>query len=94
MSKNKKDILVCVAWPYVNGPPHLGHIAGMSLPADIFARYNRLVGNNVAMVSGSDMHGTPVTLLATDEGVSPEEIANKFHNIWSECLDKMNFSYD
>ena len=50
--KNKpKNILVCVAWPYVNGPPHLGHIAGMSIPADIFARYNRLIGNKVAMRS-------------------------------------------
>ena len=78
---------------YVNDKPHIGH-AYTTIACDIFARYNRLVGNNVAMVSGSDMHGTPVTLLANDEGVSPEEIANKFHNIWSECLDKMNFSYD
>jgi len=93
--KNKpKNILVCVAWPYVNGPPHLGHIAGMSIPADIFARYNRLVGNNVAMVSGSDMHGTPVTLLANDLGVTPEEISKKYHDIWSKSLKEMNFQYD
>ena len=93
--KNKpKNILVCVAWPYVNGPPHLGHIAGMSIPADIFARYNRLIGNNVAMVSGSDMHGTPVTLLANDLGVTPEEISKKYHDIWSKSLKEMNFQYD
>lgn len=93
--KNKpKNILVCVAWPYVNGPPHLGHIAGMSIPADIFARYNRLIGNNVAMVSGSDMHGTPVTLLANDLGVTPEEISKKYHDIWSKSLNEMNFQYD
>ncbi|MEC9106980.1 MAG: methionine--tRNA ligase [Chloroflexota bacterium] len=89
-----KNILVCVAWPYVNGPPHLGHIAGMSIPADIFARYNRLIGNNVAMVSGSDMHGTPVTLLANDLGVTPEEISKKYHDIWSKSLKEMNFQYD
>ena len=93
--KNKpKNILVCVAWPYVNGPPHLGHIAGMSIPADIFARYNRLIGNNVAMVSGSDMHGTPVTLLANDLGVTPQEISKKYHDIWSKSLKEMNFQYD
>jgi len=93
--KNKpKNILVCVAWPYVNGPPHLGHIAGMSIPADIFARYNRLIGNKVAMVSGSDMHGTPVTLLAQDLGVTPEEISKKYHDIWTKSLLDMNFKYD
>ena len=94
MVNKQKNILVCVAWPYVNGPPHLGHIAGMSIPADIFARYNRLIGNNVAMVSGSDMHGTPVTLLANDLGVSPEEISSKYHDIWSRSLRDMNFQYD
>ena len=59
-----------------------------------FARYNRLIGNNVAMVSGSDMHGTPVTLLANDLGVTPEEISKKYHDIWSKSLKEMNFQYD
>ena len=94
MNNKPKNILECEAWPYVNGPPHLGHIAGMSIPADIFARYNRLIGNNVAMVSGSDMHGTPVTLLANDLGVTPEEISKKYHDIWSKSLKEMNFQYD
>jgi|TARA_B110000263_G_scaffold32363_1_gene24557 methionyl-tRNA synthetase len=94
MNNNPKNILVCVAWPYVNGSPHLGHIAGMSIPADIFARYHRLIGNKVAMVSGSDMHGTPVTLLAKDLGVTPEEISQKYHKIWSKSLLDMNFQYD
>ena len=94
MNNNPKNILVCVAWPYVNGSPHLGHIAGMSIPADIFARYHRLIGNKVAMVSGSDMHGTPVTLLANDLGVTPEEISLKYHKIWSKSLLDMNFQYD
>ncbi|MBI20736.1 MAG: methionine--tRNA ligase [Chloroflexi bacterium] len=89
-----KKILVAVAWPYVNGEPHLGHIAGMNVPADIFARYHRIVGNKVAMVSGSDMHGTPTALKAADEGVEPSEVAFKFHKIWKSLLEKMGFSYD
>ncbi len=65
----KKKIGVFVAWPYANGPLHLGHIAGAYLTADIFARYNRLIGNDVLMVSGSDSHGTPVTVTADEEGI-------------------------
>ncbi len=83
-----------MAWPYVNNAPHLGHIAGMNMPADIFARYHRLAGNKVAMVSGSDMHGTPTALRAIDEGVSPHEIASKYHAIWSDSFERMGFSYD
>ncbi|MDP7673916.1 MAG: methionine--tRNA ligase [Dehalococcoidia bacterium] len=89
-----RKILVAVAWPYVNGEPHLGHIAGMNVPADIFARFHRIVGNEVVMVSGSDMHGTPTTLKAADEGVSPEVIATRYHEIWSKALEDMSFSYD
>lgn len=83
-----------MAWPYVNNAPHLGHIAGMNMPADIFARYHRLAGNKVAMVSGSDMHGTPTALRAIDEGVPPLEIASRYHAIWSDCFKQMDFSYD
>lgn len=89
-----RNILVCVAWPYVNSEPHLGHIAGMNVPADIFARYHRMVGNRVAMVSGSDMHGTPTALKAVDEGVTPEDIAFRYHEIWANCMERMGFSYD
>ena len=89
-----RNILVCVAWPYVNSEPHLGHIAGMNVPADIFARYHRMVGNRVAMVSGSDMHGTPTALRAVDEGVRPEDIAFRYHEIWSDCMKQMGFTYD
>lgn len=89
-----RKILVAVAWPYVNGEPHLGHIAGMNVPADIFARYHRIIGNEVAMVSGSDMHGTPTALKAAEEGVSPEVIATRYHNIWNKALNDMSFSYD
>ncbi|MBI3040874.1 MAG: class I tRNA ligase family protein, partial [Chloroflexi bacterium] len=70
-------IFIGVAWPYANGPLHLGHIAGAYLPADIFARYHRLKGNEVLMVSGSDQHGTPITLRAEQEGKKPGEIASR-----------------
>ena len=72
-------ILVCVAWPYANFDLHLGHAAGCYLPADIFARYHRLRGNEVLMVSGSDEHGTPVTVTAEAEGVTPAVIAERYH---------------
>ena len=89
-----KNILVSVAWPYANGEPHLGHVAGVNIPADIFARYHRSIGNNVAMVSGSDMHGTPTALRALDEGVEPKVVAERYHKIWAESLETLGISYD
>ena len=65
-----RNILVCSAWPYANGDMHLGHVAGAYLPADIVARYHRLSGNRVLMVSGSDAHGTPITLKAKQEDIA------------------------
>lgn len=67
-----EHILVAVAWPYANGPRHIGHVAGFGVPADIFARYHRLRGNRVLMVSGTDEHGTPITLVADKEGTTPK----------------------
>ncbi|MBI4306010.1 MAG: methionine--tRNA ligase [Chloroflexi bacterium] len=87
-------ILVAVAWPYVNGEPHLGHVAGNCLPADIFARYHRLVGNHVLMVSGSDMHGTPTALRALQEGVRPEVVAERFHRVHSENYSRLGIAFD
>ena len=89
-----KNVLVCVAWPYASGSRHLGHIGGAYLPADIFARYNRLIGNNVIMVSGSDVHGTPITVRADDEGVEPIEIVNRYHNEFLGYWDKLNIQWD
>jgi methionyl-tRNA synthetase len=87
-SAGGRPVLVCAAWPYANGMPHLGHIAGCYLPADIFARFQRMAGNEVLMVSGSDAHGTPITVRADEEGVSPAEIVNRYHpeflRIWRD----------
>ena len=80
-------ILIAVAWPYANGSIHIGQVAGVYLPADIFARYHRMKGNSVLMVSGSDAHGTPVTLTAEQLGTSPEQVAGKYQ---AEFLDNWN----
>lgn len=87
-------IFIGVAWPYANGPLHLGQIAGAYLPADIFARYHRIKGNEVLMVSGSDQHGTPVTLRAKKEGKSPEEVVSHYHQGFLDCWDKLGISFD
>jgi len=89
-----KNILVAVAWPYASGSRHLGHIGGAYLPADIFARYNRMIGNNVIMVSGSDVHGTPITVRADNEGVEPIEIVNKYHSEFLDYWKKLNIQWD
>lgn len=89
-----KKILVAVAWPYVNGDLHPGHLAGYLLPADVFARFNRLKGNDVLMVSGSDCHGTPVTVQADKEEVSPLEIVEKYHSKDVLLFKKFGLSYN
>src|SRR3990170_5377372 len=87
-------IFIGVAWPYANGPLHLGHIAGAYLPADIFARYHRLKGDQVLMVSGSDQHGTPITLRAEKEGISPREVVSRYHQQFLDCWRKLGISFD
>ncbi|MFN8635023.1 MAG: methionine--tRNA ligase [Chloroflexota bacterium] len=87
-------ILVCTAWPYVNGSLHVGHLAGVYVPADTFARFQRLIGNNVLMVSGSDEHGTPITVRAEQEGVSPKEIADRYHDEFLGYWRDLGISYD
>ena len=87
-------VLVCAAWPYANGALHLGHIAGSLLGPDIFARYHRLKGDEVLMVSGSDQHGTPVTVKAEKEGVSAEEIAERYHRINSKAIKDLGIQFD
>ena len=87
-------IFIGVAWPYANGPLHLGHIAGAYLPADIFARYHRLRGNKVLMVSGSDQHGAPITIRAEQEGTTPQEVAARYHQQFVDCWEKLGISFD
>ncbi len=87
-------IFIGVAWPYANGSLHLGHIAGCYLPADIFARFNRLIGNDVLMVSGSDEHGTPVTITADKEGTTPQEVVNRYNTEQTENMKQFGISFD
>ena len=87
-------IFIGVAWPYANGPLHMGHIAGAYLAADIFARYHRVKGNEVLMVSGSDQHGTPITITAEQEGVSPAVIAERYHQQFLDSWNKLGISFD
>src|SRR5512143_2363510 len=89
-----RKILIGVAWPYANGFQHLGHLAGAYLTADIFARYQRLIGNDVLMVSGSDSHGTPVTVTAEEEHTTPREVFEHYHRVFLESLRDLGISYD
>jgi methionyl-tRNA synthetase len=87
-------IFIGVAWPYANGPMHLGTLAGCLLPADIFARYHRLKGDQVLMVSGSDEHGTPITIKAEKEGVSPQVIVDRYHKQHTASLKKLGIVFE
>lgn len=86
-------VLIGGAWPYANGSLHIGHIAAL-LPGDVIARYYRAKGDDVLYISGSDCHGTPISIRAKKEGVSPEIIASRYHEEFKYCFDKLNFSYD
>ena len=90
----QKNVLVCVAWPYANGPRHIGHVAGFGVPSDVFARYQRMVGNNVLMVSGTDEHGTPLLVQADKEGVTVKELADRYNRQIVEDLAGLGLSYD
>ncbi len=87
------NILIGGAWPYANGSLHIGHIAAL-LPGDVIARYYRAKGDDVLYISGSDCHGTPISIRAKKEGVLSEVIANRYHEEFKYCFDKLNFSYD
>jgi len=89
-----EHILTAVAWPYANGPRHIGHVAGFGVPSDIFSRYQRMVGNKVLMVSGTDEHGTPIQVQADEEGVSPRELADRNALIIAKDLQQLGLSYD
>jgi methionyl-tRNA synthetase len=94
MPNPPEKLLVAVAWPYASGPRHIGHVAGFGVPSDVFARYQRLRGNDVLMVSGTDEHGTPVMVAADQEGVSAREVADKYNELIREDLRNLGLSYD
>ena len=87
-------VLSAVAWPYANGPRHIGHVAGFGVPSDVFSRYMRMAGHDVLMVSGSDEHGTPILIAADEAGVSPQALADKNHRIIAEDLVSLGCTYD
>ena len=89
-----EHILTAVAWPYANGPRHIGHVAGFGVPSDIFSRYQRMAGNKVLMVSGTDEHGTPIQVQADKEGVSPRELADRNALVIAKDLQNLGLSYD
>lgn len=85
---------ITAALPYTNGPIHIGHLAGVYVPADIYARYLRIKGNDVAFICGSDEHGVPITLKAKKEGVTPQDIVDKYHKIIKESFEEFGISFD
>ncbi|NCD18064.1 MAG: methionine--tRNA ligase, partial [Actinobacteria bacterium] len=87
-------ILSAVAWPYANGPRHIGHVAGFGVPSDIFSRYMRMAGHDVLMVSGTDEHGTPILVAADAAGVTPRELADRNNRIIVEDLTRLGLAYD
>jgi methionyl-tRNA synthetase len=89
-----RHILTAVAWPYASGPRHLGHVAGFGVPSDVFSRYQRLAGNKILMVSGTDEHGTPILVQADKENVSPRELADRYNRIIAEDLQRLGLAYD
>lgn len=90
----KQNIFIGVAWPYVNGELHVGHLAGYLIPADIYARFHRYIGNNVLMVSGSDCHGTPITVEAEKKHLTPKEVVDLYHPKHKKLFDFYNLSFD
>src|SRR3954454_4836165 len=87
-------VLSAVAWPYANGPRHIGHVAGFGVPSDVFSRYMRMAGPDVLMVSGTDEHGTPILVQAEKEGVTPKELADRYNRVIVEDLTALGLSYD
>ena len=94
MEKKFKRTLITTALPYANGPVHIGHLAGVYVPADIYARYLRLQGRDVIMIGGSDEHGVPITIKAKAEGVTPQDIVDRYHKIIKDSFEELGISFD
>ena len=93
-TKQFKRYLITSALPYANGPVHIGHLAGVYVPSDIYARYQRLKGNDVISVCGSDEHGVPITIKARKEGVTPQDIVDRYHEIIKDAFKRLGKSFD
>ncbi len=94
MDKQFKRTLITTALPYANGPVHIGHLAGVYVPADIYARYMRLNGRDVLLIGGSDEHGVPITIKAKAEGVTPQDIVDRYHKIIKDSFEELGISFD
>jgi methionyl-tRNA synthetase len=94
MSNSFKRTLVTAALPYANGPVHIGHLAGCYLPADIYVRYLRSVGGDVKFICGSDEHGVPITIKAKKEGITPQQVVDKYHKIMGDAFNEFGISFD
>lgn len=94
MERKFKRTLITTALPYANGPVHIGHLAGVYIPADIYARYMRLRGEDVVMIGGSDEHGVPITIKAKAEGVTPQDIVDRYHKIIKDSFEELGISMD
>ena len=89
-----RHVLTAVAWPYANGPRHIGHVSGFGVPSDVFSRYMRMAGHDVLMVSGTDEHGTPILVQAEHEGATPRELADRYNRVIVQDLHDLGLSYD
>jgi methionyl-tRNA synthetase len=94
MSQTSRHILAAPAWPYANGPRHIGHVSGFGLPCDMFSRYQRMAGNQVLMVSGTDEHGTPIQVQADAEGLTARQLADRYNRVIATDLTGLDMSYD
>ena len=94
MEKNFKRTLITTALPYANGPVHIGHLAGVYVPADIYARFKRLRGEEVLLIGGSDEHGVPITIKARNEGVTPQDIVDRYHTLIRDSFKEFGISFD
>ena len=92
--KKYKRYTITTALPYANGPVHIGHLAGVYVPADIYARYLRSMGEEVILIGGSDEHGVPITIKARKEGVSPQDIVDRYHNTIKQSFEEFGISFD
>ncbi|MCB0375239.1 MAG: class I tRNA ligase family protein, partial [Sinomicrobium sp.] len=94
MTQHPQRYTITAALPYTNGPIHIGHLAGVYIPADIYARYLRLTGNDVAFICGSDEHGVAISMKAKKEGVSPQEIIDKYHAMIKQSFGDFGIAFD